>query len=58
MRTNPLVLHQFDLVHDFAAAGTLLEKTVRNVALLAILRLHCWFFENSHVNYARAAVAA
>jgi hypothetical protein len=31
---------------------------VRDVALLAILRLDCWFFENRHGNYARAAVAA
>jgi hypothetical protein len=31
---------------------------MRDVALLAILRLDCWLLENGHGNYARAAVAA
>ena len=57
-RTDPLVLSEFDFRHNLGTTRTLLEKTVRDVALLAILRFDCWFFKNRHVNYARAAVAA
>jgi len=57
-RTDALVLGELDFGDDLRAAGTFLEKTMRDVALLAILRLDCWFLENGHGNYARAAVAA
>jgi hypothetical protein len=57
-RTDALILRKLDFRYDLGAAGTFLEKTMRDVALLAILRLDCWFLENGHGNYARAAVTA
>src|SRR5205823_13281006 len=57
-RTNAQIFIQLDFVDHFIAAGTLLKQTLRDVALLATLRPHCWFLENRHGCYARAAVAA
>ena len=47
-RTDALVLGELNFLHDLGAAGTFLEKTLRDVALLAILRLDCWSLENGH----------
>src|SRR4029453_4869233 len=49
-RTDALILRKLDFRYDLGAAGTFLEKTMRDVALLAILRLDCWFLENGHGN--------
>ena len=48
MRANPLVFGQLNLVNDFVAAGTFLEKAMRDIALFAALDLDHGFFENSH----------
>jgi hypothetical protein len=56
--TNALVLRELDFRHNFRTPGTFLEKTMRNIPLFLSLRFDCWFFENGHGNYARAAVAA
>jgi len=48
VRANSLVLDQFDFVNDFVASGTLLKKSLRNIALLAPLNFDRGFFENGH----------
>jgi hypothetical protein len=57
-RTDTLILRELDFRHDLGTARTFLKKTLRDFALLAILLFDCWFFENGHGDYARAAVAA
>jgi hypothetical protein len=57
-RTDPLILRELSLGHDLSAAGALLKKTARNLTFFAGFRLDCWFLENCHGDYARAAVAA
>src|ERR1700736_2449307 len=48
-----MVLHELDFVNDFRTAGTFLEQTVRNVALLATLRFQDRFFEYRHMRIRR-----
>ena len=57
-RTNTLILRQLSIGHDLVAAGAFLKNAARHLTLFAGLRLDCWFLENCHGNYARAAVAA
>ena len=57
-RTNAQIFVQLDLMNHFIASGTFLEKALRNIAFFARLSLERRFFENGHVNQARAAVAA
>ena len=47
-RADALVLGQLDFVHHFAAAGAFLPKSLRHVALLAVVGPERWFFENGH----------
>jgi hypothetical protein len=48
VRAHPLVLDQFDFVNDFVTSGTFLKKSLRNVALLAVLNFDRGFFEDGH----------
>src|SRR6476659_4352747 len=57
-RTNTLILRQLSIGHGLSAAGAFLKKAAWHFTLFAGLRLDCWFLENCHGDYARAAVAA
>ena len=57
-RANTLILCELNFRHHLPAARAFLKQAARHFPLFARLRLDCWFLENRHVSYARAAVAA
>ena len=56
--TDTLILRQLSFGHDLSAAGAFLKNAARHFTFFSGRRLDCWFLENCHGDYARAAVAA
>src|SRR5258708_37219764 len=48
-RTDAVVFHELDFVHDLAATGTFLPETLRDLALFFALGFKRGFFKNGHV---------